>query len=148
MNMEAEKEWPKVLVNDDGIRPAGKPGECFYCHAKIGELHDEECPTVCQLVEYDVRVAGESWDDLDGEIVGAFTRQDPWHWDVGLCEFHKNGSCWCAGNAVDDIRWLKTPKAQELKNLVEGLGDEDCPCRMLAFSVSRVIDGGPLRSKE
>lgn len=26
-----------------GPRPAGKPDECFYCHARIGEEHRDTC---------------------------------------------------------------------------------------------------------
>lgn len=29
---------PIVKKDDTGIRPAGKPDECFYCHSKVGEI--------------------------------------------------------------------------------------------------------------
>jgi len=29
-------DWPLVAVNDDGIRPAGKRTECFYCKQQVG----------------------------------------------------------------------------------------------------------------
>ncbi len=32
-----------VLKNDSGIRPAGKPDECFYCNQKIGTPHLDDC---------------------------------------------------------------------------------------------------------
>lgn len=43
--------WPTVSADDPGIRPAGKPDECFYCHAKVGELHWPECCVVVKDVK-------------------------------------------------------------------------------------------------
>lgn len=39
-----------VLVNDSGIRPAGKQDECFYCNQKVGQLHKTDCVMISQLV--------------------------------------------------------------------------------------------------
>lgn len=49
--------WPLVDPNDDGIRPAGKPDECFYCNSKVGEEHGRQCCIVTKLVrlEYTFR---------------------------------------------------------------------------------------------
>ena len=38
--------WPLVNPKDDGIRPAGKPDECFYCNRKVGEPHGRDCVMV------------------------------------------------------------------------------------------------------
>lgn len=37
-----------VQVDDDGIRPAGKPDECFYCKQKIGTQHKSDCVMLTQ----------------------------------------------------------------------------------------------------
>lgn len=39
------REMKKILVlkNDSGIRPAGKPDECFYCNQKVGTPHLDDC---------------------------------------------------------------------------------------------------------
>lgn len=83
------QDWITVTPNDDGIRPAGKPDQCFYCNRKVGELHDISCVTVLKIVkvkytyEIDLRV--------------------PHHWRKQDFEFHRNESGWCAENAIDDI---------------------------------------------
>ena len=79
-----------VTPDDDGIRPAGKPDECFYCHQKVGEKHTPECVMVTEDRLYNV------W--FDGNHIGTWTRADPAHWDIDMCRFHKNESTWCANN--------------------------------------------------
>lgn len=140
-------QFLEVLPNDNGIRPAGKPDECFYCRAKIGDLHWSECVMMVKKVKYLVRESGESrsWDDLTGEVVGEFVRDDPYHWTPHDCEFHKNGSTWCANNAVDYIKWLDTPKALEVKAKTE---TDDCCCSLLAFSYDSEEDGPPRRAED
>jgi hypothetical protein len=51
-------QWPLVAINDDGIRPAGEPDECFYCHQKVGQPHGRDCVIVTKrvLVRYVVEV--------------------------------------------------------------------------------------------
>lgn len=71
---------PSVLTNDDGIRPAGEPDECFYCHQKVGTPHREECVCVNKkvkvraMIEYEVEV--------------------PFFWSKEDIEFHRNESSW------------------------------------------------------
>ncbi len=36
-------KFPLVDKNDDGIRPAGKPDQCFYCQQKVGSEHKKDC---------------------------------------------------------------------------------------------------------
>ncbi|HET9375657.1 MAG TPA: hypothetical protein VFO40_11830 [Chthoniobacterales bacterium] len=52
-------DWPLVAINDDGIRPAGEPDECFYCNHKVGQPHGRDCVTVTKrvLVRYVVEAA-------------------------------------------------------------------------------------------
>lgn len=47
-----------VLVNDDGIRPAGRQDECFYCNQKVGMPHSCDC--VCLLHKARVKIEIES----------------------------------------------------------------------------------------
>lgn len=127
--------WPRVLPNDNGIRPAGKPNECLYCHSKVGQLHGQKCGCVEKLVRYDVL--------SDGVEVGTFERYDPHDWDKHNCEFHKNESSWCANNAKDEIKWLDTPFAQKVKQYACSLPEDKCCCGTLEFRFSAVVDGGP-----
>ena len=141
----SHSEWPVVIENDDGIRPAGLPDRCFYCHARIGEPHGEQCTVVTKLTEYNVHVGKEAYDDLSGEIIGTFVSVDPYWWEEGNAEFHKNGSTWCAGNADDLIKWLDTPKSKEWQKKIEELDYEhSCSCHLLAFSVKKDVHPGPL----
>ena len=60
--------WPLVDPKDNGIRPAGKAGECFYCNRKVGEEHKRDCVTIQKKVrvQFTVEVIAEaphSWPD-------------------------------------------------------------------------------------
>lgn len=81
--------WPVVIKNDDGIRPAGNPDECFYCQRKIGEEHSRECVTITKLVK--VRYIYE----IEIPV--------PNYWSSEDIEFHRNESSWCADNSFDEI---------------------------------------------
>src|SRR5690348_18450545 len=91
------ESWPMVRPDDNGIRPGGGPDKCFYCHAKIGDLHDETCVVVESLVLYSV------W--ANGKRVGTYKNYEPWHWDADRMEFMRNESSWCADNALQEIEW-------------------------------------------
>ena len=82
--------WPKVLPNDDGIRPAGPSDECFYCQAKVREAHAFDCVTIHKKVR--VRYIF----DIEVEV--------PYVWDKQQFEFHRNESTWCANNAIDELQ--------------------------------------------
>lgn len=84
-----EPEMPEVAVNDHGIRPAGKPDECFYCQRKVGEKHK---PT-CVIVQKKIRATYTFTVEL----------MVPHHWTPEKFEFHRNDSCWCAGNAIAEL---------------------------------------------
>ncbi len=81
--------WPLVAPNDDGIRPAGPPDECFYCTRKVGAEHARDCTVVKKTVR--VRYIIE----LDVTV--------PHHWEKDNVEFHRNEGSWCANNAIDEL---------------------------------------------
>ena len=109
-------DWPVVLENDDGIRPAGPPDECFYCHQHVGQPHTKDCVCVTKLVkirytfEVEVRV--------------------PHCWDAHDINFHRNKSSWCSSNALDDIQ------AYAL----------DCACGCCTARFLEVVEDTPTRS--
>ena len=77
------------IVGEYGVRPAGKPNECFYCHAKVGEEHKEDCVIRCRTVNVDftihtVMCVPECWDEND-------------------INFKFNESSWCVSNLIKDI---------------------------------------------
>ena len=80
---------PKVLANDDGIRPAGNTDECFYCRQKVGQPHKFDCVALHRMVK--VRYTYE----IEIEV--------PHFWDKEAIEFHRNESSWCADNGIGNI---------------------------------------------
>ena len=78
-----------VLQDDDGIRPAGNPDECFYCHQKVGTPHKNDCVILNRKVK--VRYTFEI------EI------EQPHSWDKQQIERHRNNGSWCADNAVSEL---------------------------------------------
>ena len=79
-----------ITADDDGIRLAGEPDECFYCRNKVGEKHDFECVMVTTQSFYEVK--------LDGMKVGVWSTNDPAAWDERRRYFHKNEGSWCSNN--------------------------------------------------
>lgn len=137
--------WPTVLPNDDGIRPAGRPDECFYCHRRVGQLHGSECVFVMSVNRYFVymnldRRASEAH---KGKLVGTFTRHDPHFWSAHDCEFHKNSSSWCANNAEGLIEWSDPADEAALRAWVEV--NNGCWCTPLYFEFDDTVDGGPFQ---
>jgi len=124
--------WPIVTAGDDGIRPAGRSDECFYCHQKVGSPHTKRCVTVLKEVKYNVR--------MNGEIVGTFTRNDPYHWTEHDCNFHKNESSWCANNAINSTQWTDKDAEEKIKRI------EDCACGVLSFEFVEVTKPGPFQN--
>ena len=82
-------DWPVVIENDDGIRPAGEPDQCFLCSQKIGQPHSRDCVTITKVVK--VRYTFE----IEIEV--------PHSWSKENVEFHRNKSGWCADSAFDEI---------------------------------------------
>lgn len=111
--------WPEVLEDDDGIRPAGPPDECFYCHQKVGQGHGLDCPCVEKTVllrytfEIPVRV--------------------PWFWESDDVENHRNWRS-CADNTLFD-----------LEEISEGDG---CLCDHFHCEFLKILDATPTRAKK
>ncbi|HYE20102.1 MAG TPA: hypothetical protein VEA69_16760 [Tepidisphaeraceae bacterium] len=111
--------WPLVLPNDDGIRPAGPPDECFYCRQKVGTPHGPTCVCVTRRVK--VRYTFEIEIDV------------PHHWDDDHVHFHRNESSWCATNGLDDVT-----------NFVDRQqGANGCVCPWFKCEVVEEVDGTP-----
>jgi hypothetical protein len=137
--------WPRVLVNDDGIRAVpGRENECYYCAGAVGEEHRRDCVCLLKLVRYSVLIHEPGSERrTSGEVVGTYDSYDVWHWSEHNGEFHKNDSSWCADNAIDDIQW--TDKCAH--DLALAFCDEDsqsCCCAILEFRFDQVLDPGPL----
>lgn len=131
MTLKKCDSWPLVAPGDDGIRPAGRPDECFYCQRRVGELHGSNCVCVNKIVEYSVFAHGRP--------VGTFRRADPHSWTVHDCEFHKNRSSWCSDSALDEMVWSDPFVEEEAAKLAI----DSCCCGFLEFRFERVIDDGP-----
>jgi len=71
-----------------GVR-SQRPGECFYCGAKVGAEHNWDC--VCRLRTVVVRATV----DLVREVPEDWTKED--------IESQLNESSWCASNILDDF---------------------------------------------
>jgi hypothetical protein len=82
--------WPLVHRSDDGIRPAGKPDECFYCNQRIGDKHGPECVAVHKKVLVKIEM------EIEIEV--------PSFWDEDAINFHYNEGTWCANNIPELIQ--------------------------------------------
>lgn len=122
--------WPIVLPDDDGIRPAGSPTQCFYCNRPVGQEHRRDCVCVHQHVVYDVLV--------DGRVVGEYGNYEPYAWTLSDCEQRRNRGSWCADNALDTIVWSDSEAQQRVEAWVE----TRCMCGILTFR-PRTNDAGP-----
>ena len=109
---------PKVLIDDDGIRPAGQPDECFYCGQKVGQPHKLDCVILTRKVK--IRYSYE----IEIEV--------PHSWDKDTIEFHRNDSSWCAHNSLEEL---------------EEFGDKDngCLCSYFSAEVLEIPDTAPYR---
>ena len=130
--------WPMVLPNDNGIRPAGPPDECFYCQRKVGQAHGMRCVVVEKRVRYEVRLT-----EGRNAKVGTFERNDPHFWTPDDCQHHKNESSWCKSNALDHIDWCVDNPQQLFAAFTEESG-ASCACGWLTFVFDCVVDEGPL----
>lgn len=134
--------WPTVDPNDDGIRPAGRPDECFYCRQRVGAEHGRECVIVTKRVEMRVLAKLPS-----GPVTGLWQFDEPHYWSPDSSEFHKNESSWCAANFIvergsESVTWDTVDAWPELSAL-EASGN--CLCGGLSFEFVRVVDGTPRR---
>ena len=76
-------------VGEHSIRPAGKPDECFYCHAKVGEQHKEDCVIRSRTVNVDFTI----------HVV----MDVPEFWDEAQINYHYNDGSWCASNLLNRL---------------------------------------------
>lgn len=77
------KDW---TVGEYSVCPAGKPDECYYCGAKVGEQHKSNC-----VIREKTIVTRMTIDFVDSV---------PESWDEDLIDFHYNDSSWCATNVL------------------------------------------------
>jgi hypothetical protein len=113
-------QWPLVAVNDDGIRPAGEPDECFYCHQKVGQPHGRDCVCVKKrvLVRYtvDVEISVPYYSDAEQIIDFENHEGDSYHLEpVNGAEIHAISASYI--RIVDD-----TPQ-RELRDDDEEVGE-------------------------
>ena len=80
------QDW---TVGEYGVRPAGKPDECFYCGAKVGEQHKPNC--VIREKTIVTRMIIDFVDDV------------PEHWTEDQINFRYNESSWCADNILQKL---------------------------------------------
>jgi hypothetical protein len=72
-------------VEDDGVRPAGAPDQCFYCHSPKGQ-HKPDCVCLERTVIVEMSIS--------------YVRAVPKSWTVSDIEFLLNDSSSCADNEV------------------------------------------------
>jgi hypothetical protein len=108
---------PLVLTDDDGIRPAGKPDECFYCNQKIGTPHLKDCVCVTKIIK--------------AQYTFTIELEVPYHWDAEQFEYHRNDSSWCANNAISDIKMYMARL------------DSNCLCNEFKASYIEEVDSTP-----
>jgi hypothetical protein len=118
--VEKLDSWPVVVENDDGIRPAGAPDECFYCHKKVGEAHGLECVTVLKQIEVTVSFR--------------YKKFVPHFWDDNDVIHHHDLSSSCASNLLHEIERAAEESGQ------------GCPCGTTETTVLGVVDNGPFRT--
>lgn len=82
--MKRTSSW---TVEDEGIRPAGRPDRCFYCGEPKGGVHKEGCVIRSKTVVVRFSV----------DLVMAV----PEDWTEGDIHFRYNEGTWCADNLVD-----------------------------------------------
>lgn len=101
-----------VVRSDHGPRPAGPPDRCFYCDARLGELHADECALRTRTVV--VRATVE------------YVIEVPEFWDEHTVEFSRNDSSWCASNIFHEL---------------EALEAGQCLCPFVSFAFVREASG-------
>lgn len=126
--------WPLVHERDDGIRPAGGAGQCFYCRKWIGEPHAKDCVIVTKRVL--VRI--------EGLVTGTWEFDTPHSFDSNMIEYLYNDGTWCADGVLSEegVTWVQEDAQKQLKMAQESSG---CLCNVLRFKFDRVLDETPRR---
>lgn len=98
-----------------GPRPAGKPDECFYCKAPVGDVHQPDCVMRVRtvMITYQIEILEEVPED----------------WTEAQMLFRKNEGAWCADNLLPLIeRQNKAIESTKIKiNEVAESGGCWCP---------------------
>lgn len=76
-------------VDKYSIRHTGTPNECFYCNAKVGEQHKEDCVIRSRTVNIDFTIH--------------MVMDVPECWDENDINFHFNDGSWCASNLLSRL---------------------------------------------
>jgi hypothetical protein len=137
-------DWPLVVANDDGIRPAGPQDACLYCKRRIGQEHGRDCVVVTKRVRL---LAGV--DTAAGLVVGSWEADEPHGWDVERILYRYNDGCWCADNLLDDVKdWKTGAQARGLYVpglLLEVMKRDGCLCEATTVHYGGLVDPGPKR---
>ena len=111
---------PVVLENDYGIRPAGKPDECFYCQQKVGQHHKPNCVVIVKkvLVRFTI--------DIPVNVPHSWSKED--------IDFRYNDSSWCADNLIDMLQ--------------KHASANGCICGITRAEMVEVLDNTPVRDSD
>lgn len=138
-----DSSYPLVKENDTGIRPAGKPDECFYCGSKVGEPHKHGCVTVVKKVKLKATIEYE--------------KEVPADWNDEQIYYHYNLGTWCANNIVDDLKdyidelneyndclchhsEIEVIEEQKMNDIKIEKIDVNCPARPLSEDAQEYFD--------
>lgn len=114
--------FPKVIQNDNGIRPAGPDNACFYCSSVLGEEHKLDCVIVEKTVEI--------------EYTTIIPVQVPHSLNESDINFRYNESAWCGDNLSDLIE--EAAEKAEKENM-------PCLCFVTKAKYIRTLDETPFR---
>jgi len=115
-------QWPLVAINDDGIRPAGEPDECFYCKQEVGQPHGRVCVMVTKrvLVRYtvDVEISVPHYSDAEQIIDFENHEGDSYNLEpVNGAEIHSISASYI--RIVDDTPQRELQDDDEAEEVVE-----------------------------
>jgi hypothetical protein len=86
-------------ITDGGVRPAGSPNKCFYCHEPKGAPHKKGCVIPKRTVVLEMKIQ--------------YVVSVPVDWNTELIEFQRNDGSWCS---VNDVRLIAEQAAAAPKN--------------------------------
>lgn len=82
-------ENTRLVTKENGVRPAGKQDECFYCHKKCGDEHDKDCVCFEKVIMIKIEMT--------------IPMKFPSNWNKDDIECRLNDSTYCFNNITDDI---------------------------------------------
>ncbi len=107
--------WFKVLPDDDGIRPAGRPDQCFYCRQMVGDFHKRDCVICRKDVACTVHVEGRPVLNATIDIPAAWNPQEFYSWS--------NLGSWCKSNLSNG--YLSEEDTREFESWFD---PDECAC--------------------